>query len=125
MFRVLMVLSICLTAGCSAYDVTRLSADAALSLVTSAIDNAIDVEEPEYRDNRDDHEDQHVFWDADVSRCIPVERRERELDRLFDAVEEGRDHVILPNGERYPVNREEYSHEGELQTPTEECIERH
>ncbi len=127
MFRLLVVLSVCLTAGCSTYDVTRLSADAAASIVAAMIDEAISLEDkvvPIGPDEPDDPDFVHVFWDEDVSRCIPVEKRERELDRLFDAVEEGRDYVILPNGEQYPVNLVVFPSDDEL-TVTQECIERH
>ena len=127
MFRILIVGSMILTAGCSAYDVTRLSADAAASVVAAMIDEAISLEDkvvPIGPDEPDDPDFVHVFWDEDVSRCIPVEKRERELDRLFDAVEDGRDYVILPNGEQYPVNLVVYPSDDEL-TVTQECIERH
>ncbi len=93
------------------------------------IDEAISIEDKvvpiEHPDQVDDDDFEHVFWDADVSRCIPIEKEVRELDRLFDAVEEGRDYVILPTGERYPVNREEFADRYEGQTPEEECIDRH
>lgn len=104
-----------IASGCSFYDVAALSADAALLV----------LEGPKSKDERDRDDGEPVFWDAEVSQCIQSEKRSRtlesHLDAVFDAEEAGRDYVILPNGEKYPVGPLD-PREEELQSPTAECL---
>ncbi len=78
--------------GCSFYDVATISADVALDLFT-------DVNEGKgpYDDDRTG------FWNYETSKCIKIEKEKREISQQLDAVEEGKDFVILPTGEKYPV----------------------
>ena len=117
MFRVLMIAAICLSAGCSAYDWTALTADAVAAVLDA--------------EDKDSHalwtEDGDSFWDPNVSTCIRSEKKARNLDQqldaMFNAVEAGNDYIILPNGERYLVGRGSVDYIE--RSPTADCIGRH
>ncbi len=120
MFRFLVIVLVCLSAGCSAYDVTALTADAVVMALVGPSDDEIK--------NRQHDDDETIFWDPNVSTCIRSEKKARNLDQqlnnMFDAVERGREYVVLPNGERYTVGHGT-AVDLETRTPTAECIDRH
>ena len=101
-----------LVAGCSFYDVSAISADMALALF-SDVNDGKEPDDPGYIS----------FWDADTSRCIVLEKEEREIVKQLDAIERGKDFVVLPTGERYPVNPPAASGDFAL-GPTAECLAR-
>lgn len=108
----LSVLFLGAVAGCSVYDVVALSADAALNLFT-------DVNEG--KEPNDDN--QLRFWDPDVSNCIKVETELRGISAQLDAIEQGKEFVVLPTGEKYPVG-DRVSSDEQLPGPTMECLSR-
>ncbi|MDH3621389.1 MAG: hypothetical protein OER91_10875 [Gammaproteobacteria bacterium] len=114
------LLIMCATAGCSVYDVAAISADLAVELFT-------DVNEGKSDQDHDPNNDPIRFWNPETSRCIYVETKTRNLDHgldsMFDRFEEGKDHVVLPTGEKYPVGRHAERIEPEL-GPTRECQKR-
>ncbi len=117
-FATLFILSA--TAGCSVYDVAAISTDLALNLFT-------DVNEGKDGGDFDPNNDPHMIWNYETSRCIKVETRKRgleqSLDTMFERVEEGKEFVVLPNGEKYPVGphaRREDATSG----PTRTCMAR-
>lgn len=99
-------------AGCSFYDVAALSADLALELFT-------DVNDDKERNDPDIIR----IWDYETSKCIVGEKEERKIVRQLDAIERGKEFVVLPTGEKYPVNRRAASDDPEL-GPTAECLAR-
>ena len=120
MFRLLLVLSIALTAGCSAYDWKALTADALLI----AVAGPMKADDNRYGDDGEEYE--LVFWDPNVSACVQRQKKVRNLDQqldaMFDSVEAGSDYVILPNGERYLVGRR--SADGNhIPSLTAECVD--
>ena len=101
-----------LVAGCPFYDVSAISADIALALFTD-VNEEKEPDDPGYIS----------FWDLETSRCIVLKKDEREIVKQLDAFERDKDFVILPTGEKYPVNRHGVSDEPEL-GPTAECVAR-
>ena len=100
----------CVVSGCSFYDVAANTVDAAFG--TGIFSN----------ENRND-DDWDGFWNPETSACIRHEKEHRELSRQLDAVEEGKDFVILPTGEKYPVNQRSVSDES-MSGPTATCLSR-
>lgn len=105
-----------LVTGCSFYDVAALSADMALELFTDVNDDK----------DRDDPGAIH-FRDPETSRCIVLEKDKRKtehrLTQQLETIEHGKDFVILPTGEKYPVNRHAAGSDPEL-GPTAACLAR-
>ena len=106
--RFLVVLLLVPVAGCSTYDVLAITADVALAVFTDEDKKPVD--------------EQHHFWDPAVSKCIRVEKSKDGIERQLDAIERGKDYVILPTGEKYQVTR--YPAE-EMSGPTEKCLADH
>lgn len=108
--RILAVLTLLsATSGCSTYDVLAFSADVALAVFTDVNDD---------KEPTDDN--WHSFWDPSVSRCIRVEKSRNSISQQLAAIEDGKDFVILPTGEKYPVTRWEPEESGP--GPTEKCL---
>ncbi len=82
--------------GCSFYDVSTNFEDALLG-------NGLFAENWFERDP--DHPEWNGRWDQDVSHCIKNEKALRPLLRQLDESVEGKDFVILPTGEKYPIER--------------------
>ncbi len=70
------------------------------------------------------HPDWNGSWNPKVSQCIRDEKAKRRLSRELDAMEEGKDSVVLPTGETYPVTRPSMS-EGSLPGPAAVCLSRY
>ena len=98
-----------LASGCSTYDVLALSADAALSLFDD------DAGKNSYND------DQNRIWDPEVSDCIQVEKRSSWISSQLDAIEQNKEFVVLPTGEKYPVVRKQRLDEP-IPGPTRKCL---
>ena len=117
-FATFLILSV--TAGCSVYDVAAISTDVALNLFT-------DINEGKDGGDFDPDNDPNMVWNYETSRCIKTETRKRGLDQsldsMFEKVEEGKEFVVLPNGEKYPVGRHAQREEPPL-GPTRTCIAR-
>lgn len=101
---------LCTVSACSVYDVAALSSDVALALFTNV------NEDKEVWDD-----DVIQFWDYDTSKCIRVEKSRRSISQQLDAIEEGKDFVILPTGEKYPTQSNSLDDEF-LQGPTGYCL---
>jgi hypothetical protein len=98
--------------GCSFYDVAAISSDFALALFT-------DVNE-----GKAPHDDDRILiWDPETSECIRDEKELRGISGQLDAIEDGKDFVILPTGEKYPIEERSPSNES-LQGPTATCLSR-
>ena len=112
----LVVIAAC--SSCSVYDVTALSADAALDLFT-------DVNEDTNDTDGDRSNDSIRFWSSDVSGCIRAETKRQaldsQLDGMFEAVEQGQSYVLLPTGEKYAIDGPSSSTRG-LHGPTATCL---
>ena len=107
--RVLALLISSLTiTGCSTYDVLAISADLAVAVFS-------DDDE-----DRSPGDDSHRFWDPAVSSCIRVEKSKNSIERRLDAIERGKEYVVLPTGERYPVTPA--GAELPMAGPTEKCL---
>ncbi len=100
----------CVVSGCSFYDVATNTADAALG--TGLFSN---------KNQNDD--DWDGLWNPETSAYIRHEKDLRELSRQLDAIEEGKDFVILPTGEKYPVDKRSVSDES-MSGPTSTCLSR-
>lgn len=100
-------------AGCSVYDVTNISADVALALF-SDVNEGKQPDDPGYI----------RFWDPEISQCIVIEKDVRKIAKQLDAFEQGRDFILLPTGELYPVSRSAGSQDTAV-GPTAECLARH
>lgn len=96
--------------GCSFYDVTTLAADAAFG--TGLFSD-------EYRNKAD----WNGLWDPETSQCIRDEKALRPILQKLDASEDGKDNVILPNGENYPIENRSLSEEA-IPGPTLTCLSR-
>jgi len=105
-----------LVAACSFYDVAAFSADMALELFTDVND-----------DKEGDDPGAIHFRDPETSRCIVLEKDKRKTEHRItpplETIEDGKDFVILPTGEKYPVNRHAAGRDAEL-GPTAECLAR-
>ena len=78
-----------------------------------------------WSDNKNpNHPDWNGSWDPEVSRCIRDEKEFRAALRQLDAIVEGKDFVILPTGEKYPVEKPSLSDES-LPGPTDTCLLRY
>ena len=98
-------------AGCSTYDVLAHTADAVLSLTG-------------INDDKKRSDDDYIgIWDPDVSSCIQLEYLRRDVVADLEAFEEGKDYVILPTGELYPVER--HSFDEVDPGVTRQCLEKH
>lgn len=97
--------------GCSTYDVLAHTADAVLSLTG-------------INDDKKRSDDDYIgIWDPDVSSCIQLEYLRRDVVADLEAFEEGKDYVILPTGELYPVERHSFD---EVEPGvTRQCLEKH
>ncbi len=94
--------------GCSFYDV-------ATNLEDSVFGRGF------FSDNKNpNHPDWNGSWDPEVSQCIRDEKAFRRELRQLDAIEEGKDFVVLPTGEIYPVEKPSLSDES-LPGPTATC----
>ena len=98
--------------GCSTYDVLALSADAALSL----------FDDDDRKNSYDD--DWNRIWDPDVSDCIQVEKSRNWISSQLDAIEQGKEFVVLPTGEKYPVVQKQELDES-MPGPTKKCLAEH
>lgn len=98
-----------LASGCSTYDVLALSADAALSL----------FEDDDGRNSYND--DRNRIWDPEVSDCIQVEKSRSWISSQLDAIEQDKEFVVLPTGEKYPVGRKQRLAEP-MPGPTKKCL---
>ena len=98
--------------GCSTYDVLALSADAALSLFDD------DAGKNSYNDDR------NRIWDPEVSDCIQVQKSRNWISSQLDAIEQDKDFVVLPTGEKYPVVRKQRLDEP-MPGPTKKCLTEH
>ncbi len=99
-------------AGCSFYDV-------ATNIEDSVFGTGF------FSDNKNpNHPDWNGSWDPEVSRCIRDEKAFRRAWRQLDAIEEGKDFVVLPTGEIYPVEQPSLGDES-LPGPTATCLSQH
>ena len=71
----------------------------------------------------DDDDDGIRIWDPDVSSCIQLETLRRGVVADLEEFEDGKDYVILPTGERYPVER--HSTDEDYSGITRQCIDKH
>ena len=99
--------------GCSFYDVATNTKDA----IRGTGFFSDEIKGP-------NHPDWDGSWDPEVSQCIRGEKALRPVLRQLDAIEEGKDFVILPTGEKYPVEKPSLSDES-LPGPTETCLLRY
>lgn len=98
--------------GCSFYDVKTIVKD---SVFNTGF----------YSDNKNPNDPHwNGSWDLEVSRCIRDEKEFRAALRQLDAIVEGKDFVILPTGEKYPVEKPSLSDKS-LPGPTETCLLRY
>lgn len=98
--------------GCSFYDVSTNFADSVFG-TGFASDNM-----------NPNHPDWDGSWNIKVSQCIRDEKAKRRMARQLDAAEEGKDFVVLPSGEEYPVDNASSSDES-LPGPTATCRARY
>ncbi len=96
--------------GCSFYDVATNAADA------MAGTGLFSDKDPHYSE-------WDGLWNPETSRCIRDEKKLRPILRQLDALEEGKDYVILPTGEKYPLEKRAASDES-MPGPTATCLER-
>ncbi len=99
--------------GCSFYDVATITEDSVFGRGFFSDE----IRTPS-------HPDWDGSWDPEVSHCIRGEKALRPVLRQLDALEEGKDVVILPTGEKYPVEKPSLSDES-LPGPTETCLLRY
>ena len=92
--------------GCSFYDVAKLNQDSMFGLGFWS-----DSQHP-------NNPDWNGSWDLEVSQCIRDEKAFRRALGELDATVEGKDFVILPTGEKYPVEKPSLRDE----SPTETCL---
>ncbi len=108
-FPALLVLALA-ASSCSFYDVATNTVDA---VVGTGL----------FSDRDRNYEDWDGLWDPETSQCIRDEKNIRPILRQLDAIEEGKDFVILPTGEKYPIERRSQSDES-LPGPTSTCLSR-
>ncbi len=96
--------------GCSFYDVATNTVDAVAGTGL-------------FSDKDPNNEDWDGLWDPETSQCIRDEKELRPILQQLDAMEEGKDFVILPTGEKYPVGERLPSDES-LPGPTSTCLSR-
>lgn len=96
--------------GCSFYDVA-----------TNAVDAVAGTGVFSDKDPRTN--DWDGLWDPETSQCIRDEKALRPILQQLDAMEEGKDFVILPTGEKYPIDKRAVSDES-LSGPTSTCLSR-
>ena len=113
-FATLFILSA--TAGCSLYDVAATSTDLALDLFTDR-----------NKGKKITDDDYERVWNQDTSDCIRVETEKRDLehglDVMFERIENDKEFVVLPTGEKYPIEPHALREEPPL-GPTGTCLAR-
>ncbi len=111
--RLLVSLALALTvSGCSFYDVTTNFRDSVFGTGF-------------FSENKNpNHPDWNGSWNPKVSQCIKDEKFLRQAMRELDEVEDGKDFVVLPGGEKYPVEKVTFSDES-LPDPTATCRSRY
>ena len=96
--------------GCSFYDVATNAIDAVAG-------TGLFSDEVGYYAERDG------LWNPETSQCIRDEKDLRPILQPLDVIEEGNDFVILPSGEKYPL--EDWSpSDDSLPGPTATCLAR-
>lgn len=109
--RILLTLVIVIAvSGCSFYDVATNSVDAVFGTGL-------------FSDEDPNKTDWNGLWDPETSQCIRDEKKLRPILQPLDAVEEGKDTVVLPTGEIYPIEEQSPGH-GSLTGPTSTCLSR-
>jgi len=87
---------LCATAGCSLYDVAATTTDLAL-----------DVFADRNKDKKVTDDDYERIWNHETSHCIRVETKKRDLEQgldvMFERIENDKEFVVLPTGEKYPI----------------------
>ena len=119
-FPALLVLALA-ASSCSFYDVATQTADAILGTGSFSDNNARTLEWPPRRV-------EVGVWNPETSQCIRDEKKLRPILQQLDAevaeaLREGKDFVVLPTGEEYPINKRSLSEEP-LPSPTYTCLSR-
>ena len=115
--RILVITMVSLAvSGCSFYDVAALTADSLLEIASG----------PDEKGEPKDDDDFHRVWNAETSDCIQEEKGRQAITKQLNAIEskaikEGKDYVVLPTGEKYPIDRYEWRG-GPLIGPTGTCL---
>ena len=117
-FPALLVLALA-ASGCSFYDVATNTVDAMLGTGSFSDNNARTLEWPPRRV-------EVGVWNPETSQCIRDEKKLRPILQQLDAevataLREGKDFVVLPTGEEYPINKRSLS-EQPLPSPTYTCL---
>jgi len=99
--------------GCSFYDVATNAADA---VAGTGLFSDKDPNENEW----------DGLWDPETSQCIRDEKKLRPILQQLDSLElraldEGKDFVVLPTGEKYPIEKRSPSDES-TPGPTSTCL---
>ena len=110
---ILLILS-CAISGCSFYDVATGTADVLLN-------TALEVKNPD----RDEDDRVHI-WNPETSECIKDENVRQDIGGKLDAIEwqalkDGKEYVVLPTGEKYPIEKWKYRGDP-LLGPTGACL---
>ena len=96
--------------GCSFYDVATNAMDA---VAGTGI----------FSDKDPNYAEWDGLWNPETSQCIRDEKNLRPILQQLDAIEEGKDFVILPTGEKYPLEERSPSEES-LPGATATCLSR-
>ena len=96
--------------GCSFYDVATNAVDAVAGTGLFSDKDSNDAE-------------WNGLWNPETSQCIRDEKDLQPILQQLDVIEEGKDFVILPSGEKYPLEERSPSDES-LPGPTETCLSR-